>query len=941
MEHGKNNLVDEARLDNPLFDTFSYSGADAPPEEEDPNIVPLPDGDQFNVASLGPVFRRGVKQAIEKTKKNIVNVDPDALAEEILGVEGEIKAVEAGEKKAVNINYEYLDSPDKLNYVIKTIAEAMPEEVQSARRGTRTHEMTMQAAKELGVDHILEREKGQAWNAEQLLAARMVLVDLRNRADELASKIKSGAATDEEKVAFSQTLSTMAAVQLQIHGAAAEAGRALNQFRIIAKSGELRAQEIKDILASANGKDADRIAEMYLSLDTPEKKNKFAKKVWQAKGIDMILEYWINALLSSPMTHAVNVISNSVVALMQVPERVGAAVISNVFQGGQGVKYGEAGAQLWGMYRGAVDGFRVAGKVMMGAEPDTLTKVEARTQEAITADNVKQILQGNMEVINKIAGRQVVDPQRLELAAPLSSGIDLLGKIVRTPTRALSAEDEFFKSVAYRMELNALAYRRAMEKGLKGEDAARFIAETLENPPDDLHLKAMNQARYQTFTAPLGPTANLQRLVASFPLARFVLPFIRTPVNILKYSFERTPLAVLSGEFRGKLMSADPAERALAWSRLSLGSMAAMSMIGLVAENYDCSGKRLCITGAPPADKAGRLALKRMGWKPYSIKVGDKFYPYNRFDPIGQLLGIMADSVRVFRGLEYDQAEHYAAGLIMAISNNIINKTYLQGLAEAIEVITSYDENQWARWAQRMAGSFVPAIVRRGEAVVDPDYRETFDPEEDALTQWQRQWCANTPGCSEDMPTLRNVWGEPVRPGIWGSPIADFVLPGAPSEWKPTPADEEIWRLKMPFTKASRILDGMRLGLREYDDYIVLIAKTPAPQSLEVMGVDIGGLPLKEAINKIVKSKGYGMLSDGVDPPGGKVLLLRKIYELYKQRGRMMLYAKYPYLMETAAARKRAQLVAAGVPEDEAEEEAMQFLIMLREQVLDYAGEQR
>ena len=145
----------------------------------------------------------------------------------------------------------------------------------------------------------------------------------------------------------------------------------------------------------------------------------------------------------------------------------------------------------------------------------------------------------------------------------------------------------------------------------------------------------------------------------------------------------------------------------------------------------------------------------------------------------------------------------------------------------------------------------------------------------------------------------------------------------------------------MPFQKASRILDGMRLGLQEYDDYLVLIAKTPAPQSLEVMGVDIGGLPLKEAINKVVKSKGYEMLSDGVDPPGGKVLLLRKIYELYKQRGRMMLYAKYPYLMDTAAARKRAQLVAAGMPEDEAEEEAMQFLIMLREQVLDYAGEQR
>ena len=38
-----------------------------------------------------------------------------------------------------------------------------------------------------------------------------------------------------------------------------------------------------------------------------------------------------------------------------------------------------------------------------------------------------------------------------------------LGKIVRLPTRALTAADEFWKSINASAELHALAYRKAMQ----------------------------------------------------------------------------------------------------------------------------------------------------------------------------------------------------------------------------------------------------------------------------------------------------------------------------------------------------------------------------------------------------------------------------------------------------------------------------------------------
>ena len=40
-----------------------------------------------------------------------------------------------------------------------------------------------------------------------------------------------------------------------------------------------------------------------------------------------------------------------------------------------------------------------------------------------------------------------------------------LGKIIRTPTRALTAADEFWKSINANAELHALAYRKAMQEG--------------------------------------------------------------------------------------------------------------------------------------------------------------------------------------------------------------------------------------------------------------------------------------------------------------------------------------------------------------------------------------------------------------------------------------------------------------------------------------------
>ena len=84
----------------------------------------------------------------------------------------------------------------------------------------------------------------------------------------------------------------------------------------------------------------------------------------------------------------------------------------------------------------------------------------------------------------------------------------LKGEVLRLPSRFLTAEDELFKGIARRMELNGLAVRKAAQEGLKGQEARDRAAELLVNPTDDMMLSALEYGRYATFQAPLGRFAS-------------------------------------------------------------------------------------------------------------------------------------------------------------------------------------------------------------------------------------------------------------------------------------------------------------------------------------------------------------------------------------------------------------------------------------------------
>lgn len=55
------------------------------------------------------------------------------------------------------------------------------------------------------------------------------------------------------------------------------------------------------------------------------------------------------------------------------------------------------------------------------------------------------------------------------------------------------------------------------------------------------------------------------------------------------------------------------------------------------------------ITGRGPADYRENNVLRETGWQPYSIRVGDTYYAYNRFEPVGILFGLAADWADIYK----------------------------------------------------------------------------------------------------------------------------------------------------------------------------------------------------------------------------------------------------------------------------------------------------
>ena len=315
-----------------------------------------------------------------------------------------------------------------------------------------------------------------------------------------------------------------------------------------------------------------------------------------------------------------------------------------------------------------------------------------------------------------------ITPELFNAQGNAAKAIDYFGKVVNLPGKALLSADEAFKMLSYRAELKALSYRKA--KSLVGEIGDKRIladkyGEILNNIADhkDIREQAKSFSELNTFTNRLtevdridfntgdihqvgGLSRTFKKLIDrdKTGIMRIFIPFFQTPVNLLSYAGQRTPLIRrFSDSLKNDLKSQNVAVKQLAEAKVATGNFMWATAFGLAM-----SGN---FTGAPPFDPVLRRAQEQaMGgsfW--YSYMTDDGWVNYNRLDPLGIILSgattmtTMAKSlinlteqgnVDGFNQEIFDKYQETFANAAVGLTRMITDRHYLQGFGNMIDLMT-------------------------------------------------------------------------------------------------------------------------------------------------------------------------------------------------------------------------------------------------------------
>jgi hypothetical protein len=134
------------------------------------------------------------------------------------------------------------------------------------------------------------------------------------------------------------------------------------------------------------------------------------------------------------------------------------------------------------------------------------------------------------------------------------------------------------------------------------------------------------------------------------------------------------------------------------------------------------SGK---LSGNGPADAETRKAWTKEGWKPRSIKFGDKWVNYDGLEPFASFLALVADIGDNSTTLGEAGTENFFRKAGYLIGMNISNKSFLAGLQPLTDIL-AFDGARSQVWAANLANNFIPWSGARNEIanVFNPGLRE-------------------------------------------------------------------------------------------------------------------------------------------------------------------------------------------------------------------------
>lgn len=371
-------------------------------------------------------------------------------------------------------------------------------------------------------------------------------------------------------------------------------------------------------------------------------------------------------------------------------------------------------------------------------------------------------------------------------AYALGNAINLWPRAVQ---RLNNGFDEFSKRLAYLGEVRVRGIQEGLEHGLEGDTLRAHVQERLQGAidPDSGHAvddpltggSQLREAERTTLTSAVGEEGGLlrqgynylQHVRREVPETRFILPVLNVPANTLGEVLRRLPIAhvpglnqllfkrtadELSGLY-GPVIQADAHGRFITGASFLMGGIM-LNRMGL-------------ITGAGPQNPTDRKVWM-LEHQPYSIRVGDKWVRYDRYDVIGGLLSIPATISDATINVAHDQAvSDMVLSGVGALAQWFKDRAALRG-ASGLLAMGDDPTSQAGNVFRSTGGSIFQGLIPNA---LQAPVTQAMDPYQRMRRSWSDYLKAAIPGLSSTLPPVRNVLGEAIqRPA---NTVAEGVLP--------------------------------------------------------------------------------------------------------------------------------------------------------------------
>ena len=771
--------------------------------------------------------------------------------------------------KIGNFRIDGLNDPNQIFDALRENIEKTGGMVEQFRRGVTDGDLlNISLASGLKPEWLDGKKIGDAYSHREIKA----LEDLFIAASTAVKDTALAAATGEPTAILAQAeaMARMEMVQAHLAGASAEAGRALGAVRRVMKKAwgdggrrtaaeaaasldrvrQLSAQkwESPEALSAALKAETGRtlfqlqeMAEFAGKLDTPGRIARLVEDTSNGKMKQAVVFYYVNALLSGPVTHLKYAIGNAVTALYSpVRTAVAAGVDFGAHLAGiqneRRIFLGEAGTELYALGRGFTEGI-AAGKEgwRIGTTPD------------LPGEGAPGLF-GAQPIINPIPGK--------------------IGYAIGIPGKGVGMVHGFGAAMRYRQELNRLAYRTAMQEKLQGDAFISRLADLSDRPPPENMEAAAKVARSDLYMAPTdynSISAGLARISDSSIVAKILLPFVKIGMQVESKAIANSPLALgaiipgakslaphIGNEIRADLSGVNGPEA----RNMRIGSMIGGTGLMTFAAGLVANGD---MTGHGPHDKQKRdvwLALH----KPYMVSVGPLSLNYQGWGYLGKLMAISANAYETHQGWGDEEGHSIATAYFQGFHEALFDDSFLRGVKDFVDAINDWDR-YGARWASNMLLNWIPASVGMGQVsrLVDPYQRETHTSSDTILDTIFKEAWNKVPLASQWLYPKRDVFGQPIPSG----PVIGGALTGLPiPNYSNDRTVKMLNSLHIGISDVHDQIRGVKLTDKQFDDYKVIagvLTKSRLDDMMQTTGQHLAatGRPedrakLIEIVHKIV-----------------------------------------------------------------------------------------